>query len=203
MALLHDATLTPTKRELLAAWLPTRTWFDGAPDRDPVASFRLDDPEGEVGMEGFLLGSEPGSTLFVPLTYRGAPLDDDEQHLVGTTEHSVLGRRWVYDACADPVWVSTVATTIRTGGGEAELEIEVDGVMQTRSSTASVRGSGAAEPGAAPVGRVTCHDDGGLTHVTAGEIELVVVRVVGASVEAAETLTGDWGWGSGVLAGLR
>ena len=29
MALLHDATLTPSKRELMEAWLPTRSWYDG------------------------------------------------------------------------------------------------------------------------------------------------------------------------------
>jgi hypothetical protein len=50
MALLHNATLTPTKRELLTSWLPTRPWFDGEVDRDPAGSFRLDDPDGEVGM---------------------------------------------------------------------------------------------------------------------------------------------------------
>ena len=25
----HQSTLTPTKLELLAAWLPTQPWFDG------------------------------------------------------------------------------------------------------------------------------------------------------------------------------
>ncbi|KGN37892.1 hypothetical protein N803_12590 [Knoellia subterranea KCTC 19937] len=35
-------------------------------------------------MECFLFGSAGGSTLFVPLTYRGAPLAGAEQHLLGT-----------------------------------------------------------------------------------------------------------------------
>nr|WP_245617138.1 hypothetical protein [Knoellia subterranea] len=53
-------------------------------ERGPVGTFRLDDPAGEVGMECFLFGSAGGSTLFVPLTYRGAPLAGAEQHLLGT-----------------------------------------------------------------------------------------------------------------------
>ena len=58
MAIVYpNATLTPSKRELMAAWLPTRPWYDGA-DRKPVGSFRFDDPAGEVGMEGFLLGAD-------------------------------------------------------------------------------------------------------------------------------------------------
>src|SRR5690348_12706691 len=74
MALLHEATLTPRKDEVIAPWLRTRPWWDGVDDRSPSGSFRLDDPAGEVGIECFLLGSAAGSTLFVPATYRSAPL---------------------------------------------------------------------------------------------------------------------------------
>ncbi|WP_211253493.1 maltokinase N-terminal cap-like domain-containing protein [Knoellia subterranea] len=82
--MLHRATITPTKGELVEPWLPTRAWWDGIAERGPVGTFRLDDPAGEVGMECFLFGSAGGSTLFVPLTYRGAPLAGAEQHLLGT-----------------------------------------------------------------------------------------------------------------------
>ena len=59
MAIVYPkATLTPSKRELIDAWLPARSWFDGAPGRKPVGSFRFDDPAGDVGCEGFLLGAE-------------------------------------------------------------------------------------------------------------------------------------------------
>ena len=79
MALLHDATITPGKRDLIKGWLPSRAWFDGDLDgRGPVASFRFDDPAGEVGVECFLMGAAEGSsapTLLVPMSYRGAPLD--------------------------------------------------------------------------------------------------------------------------------
>src|SRR4051812_47950997 len=105
MAHLHDATLVPSKRELLDAWLPNQAWVAGLPALKPFAGFRLDDPAGEVGIEGILLrDADGGVTVHVPLTYRGAPLDGAEAHLLGTTEHSVLGTRWVYDATGDPVF---------------------------------------------------------------------------------------------------
>ena len=53
MAIVYpQATLTPSKRELMDAWLPTRSWYDGHEDRKPVGSFRFDDPAGEVGLRG-------------------------------------------------------------------------------------------------------------------------------------------------------
>ena len=57
MALLHEATISPRKDELIEPWLRTRSWWDGVAERGPVASFRLDDPAGQVGMECFLFGS--------------------------------------------------------------------------------------------------------------------------------------------------
>ena len=48
MAFLHDATLVPSKKRLLTAWLPEQPWFTSV-SWDPVGSFRLDDPLGEVG----------------------------------------------------------------------------------------------------------------------------------------------------------
>ncbi|WP_344153667.1 maltokinase N-terminal cap-like domain-containing protein [Nocardioides koreensis] len=64
MALLNKATLTPSKRELRDAWLPTRPWATGeAADLRPVVAYRFDDPAGEVGLEGFLLGGVDGSVL--------------------------------------------------------------------------------------------------------------------------------------------
>ena len=52
---IHDATLTPTKLELLAGWLPSQDWFHGsADDLTRVASYRFVDPDGEVGIETIL-----------------------------------------------------------------------------------------------------------------------------------------------------
>src|SRR6476469_1360950 len=141
MAILHQATITPGKRELMHGWLPTRSWYDGR-ERKPVGSFRLDDPEGEVGCEFFLLGGEGLTTLFLPLTYRAAALDGAEEHLIGTTEHSVLGPRWVYDACGDPVGMAALLSAILTGGHEADLRMVRDGVVVRFDPTCRVVGSG-------------------------------------------------------------
>ncbi|MEE1752821.1 maltokinase N-terminal cap-like domain-containing protein [Streptomyces sp. SP18CS02] len=111
MAVIHHTTLKPTKLELLTGWLPSRPWFTGGhePELVKAGGFRLDDPQGEVGMELMALvdtaGSEP-VTYFVPLTYRGAPLEGADHALIGTMEHGVLGRRWVYDGCHDPALVA-------------------------------------------------------------------------------------------------
>jgi hypothetical protein len=142
MALLHDATISPRKDEIIEPWLRTRHWWDGQADRGPVGTFRLDDPAGEVGIECFLFGSATGSTLFVPVTYRGAPLAAAQAHLLGTMEHSALGTRYVYDACADPVFVATVLDTIRSGGRQADLLLRrADGTEVVREPTATVRGA--------------------------------------------------------------
>lgn len=76
MALLHRANLHPTKLELLAAWLPGRSWFHGQDTADlvRVAGYRFDDPAGAVGIETMLVKAGDGPVHQVPLTYRGAPL---------------------------------------------------------------------------------------------------------------------------------
>jgi hypothetical protein len=45
---------------------------------------------------------EPRAYL-VPLTYRAEALEGADHALIGTTEHGVLGHRWVYDGTHDPV----------------------------------------------------------------------------------------------------
>jgi len=118
MAVIHHTTLKPTKLELLADWLPTRPWYrggPGSPTLEKSGGFRLDDPEGEVGIE-FMVATdistpEPVAYL-VPLTYRGAPLEGADHALVGTTEHGVLGKRWVYDGCHDRVLITELLSLI-------------------------------------------------------------------------------------------
>ncbi|MGW1003770.1 maltokinase N-terminal cap-like domain-containing protein [Streptomyces sp. NPDC002520] len=118
MALIHHTTLKPTKFELLTTWLPTRPWYRGgaqAPVLTKSGGFRLDDPEGEVGIE-FMVATDtstPEPTAYlVPLSYRGAPLKGADHALVGTMEHGVLGKRWVYDGCHDPVLVTELLSLI-------------------------------------------------------------------------------------------
>jgi hypothetical protein len=119
MAVLHHATISPTKAELIAGWVPSRPW--GPPSTEPirlVGSFRFDDPEGRVGLETHLVAA--GDALFqVPVTYRDAPLTGAEDALITTAEHSVLGTRWVYDGLRDPVFVLLLAAFALTGQGEA------------------------------------------------------------------------------------
>ena len=204
MALLHRATLTPSKLELINGWLPTRPWSGGGEVRS-LGAYRFDDPAGEVGMEAFLLERDDGQVLHAPFTYRGAPLAGAEQHLLGTIEHSVLGTRWVYDACADPVWATALATAVLTGGTQVEELIDVDGELEPRDPTATVVGSGSlSDPGLGVAEAVRAHDDGPTTVIRNDGLELVVVRVVGHDVPLDETLTGRWaGGGPAVLAGVR
>lgn len=204
MALIHKATLTPSKLELLTAWLPTRPWFGSEADVKQAGAYRFDDPAGEVGLEAFILEVDDGSVVHVPLTYRAAPVAGADEFLVSTTEHSVLGTRWVYDGCADPVWVTELARTILTGAPQAQEFVEAEGGLAPREPTATVQGSGSGDGSVAVSDTVSCYDDGLTTVVRGGGLELVVVRVLGAEVSAEQTLTGSWaGGGPAMLAGVR
>ncbi|MFI9504114.1 1,4-alpha-glucan branching protein [Nocardia sp. NPDC052566] len=102
--------MVPTKQELLTAWLPTRSWYrgDGAPVLRKAGGFRLDDPAGAVGIELMVITDNAGERpvgYLVPFGYRGAPLDGAADALIGTSEHGVLGTRWIYDGTRDPVVV--------------------------------------------------------------------------------------------------
>ena len=195
MALMHQAKLTPTKLELLAAWLPARPWYqqqDGA-GIERVASCRFDDPQGEVGIETMLVRAGDGPVLHVPLTYRGAPLEGADEWLVGTCDHSVLGPRWVYDACGDPVYAAALASAIVAGTGEAEEFVQIDGVPQRREPAMTVTGSGLAGTDVPVVGAVRRVGDGDPTVIVTDAVELSVVRVVAdGAAPAGAALTGSW-----------
>lgn len=148
MALLYRADLVPSKLEMINAWLPTRAWFQGAAGSEitRVAACRLDDPAGQVGVEIILVRAADGPIHHTPLTYRGAPLPGAEEFLLGTTEHSVLGTRWVYDAPGDPVYAQVVADAIIREGTEAEEYVEgADGRQERRRPAMTMRGSGVAD----------------------------------------------------------
>ncbi len=120
MAEIHqDATVSPTKLELVQAWMGGQRWY-AAKGRTPrlrlLARWRLDDPEGEVGIETLIVADEAGEqpvVYQVPLTYRGQPLGSADHALVGTAQHSVLGRRWVYDAPHDPVYAAQLLELVQ------------------------------------------------------------------------------------------
>jgi hypothetical protein len=204
VALIHQATVVPSKLTLLTAWLPSRPWFTSAPDLKSLGSYRFDDPAGEVGIETLLLQAGDGPVFQVPLTYRATPRVGAEEFLVGTTEHSVLGTRWVYDGCGDPVWATALATAVLTGGTQAAELVDKGGQLEARVPTATVSGSGTAGTPVGAIGTVSCRDEGPTTVVRSDLLELIVVRVIGTEIQATQTLTGNWaGGGTAVLAGVR
>ncbi|WKD31552.1 maltokinase N-terminal cap-like domain-containing protein [Streptomyces xanthophaeus] len=143
MAVIHRTTMSPGKLELLAGWLPLRPWYrggTGGPQLSKAGGFRLDDPEGEVGIEFMVVTDTAGDgpvTYLVPLTYRGAPLEGAEDGLIGTSEHGVLGRRWIYDGTHDVVLVEQLlallagATTAQdqndSGAPDPTVEVRTEG----------------------------------------------------------------------------
>lgn len=202
MAVLHgDASLSPSKPELLAAWLPTQAWAPSG-SVEVVAAYRLDDPAGHVGIECFAL-SVGDARVHLPVTYRGAPLDGAV--LVGELEHSELGHRWVYDGCTDPVAVAALIRTIVSGGRQARLEIHRAGAdVEEREPAATVRGSGhgsADEVGL--VDGVSVRSLGAVASVSAGGYVLDVLRVVGGAVSGEQTLFAVWPGFEGVVAAVR
>jgi hypothetical protein len=194
MAVIHNAELRPSKLAAISGWLPQQRWSGVAPGTtvEQVGRFRFDDPAGEVGVETYLVRAGSGPVLHVPLTYRGAPLDGAEAFLVTEMDHSVLGRRWVYDAVGDPVYADVVRRAVATGGHEAVLE-RADG-SGTFDGEGSAVGSGSAADSPAVTG-VRAETTGSVTTVATGHGALAVLRVVGTPVPAGDHLTATWGDG--------
>ena len=211
MALLYRAELRPSKLELVEGWAPAQPWFEAGTGEgfELVGAFRFDDPEGEVGIETLLVRAGGGPVLQVPLTYRGSPLAGGSAAFIGTMQHSVLGERWVYDGAGDPAYLTAVATAVLTGGGQADLYVDVDGELVRREPTALVLGSGASGapvPPLVPAEAVSVRHERRSTVVEAGGLRLVVLRVLAtdgpaehlwsapatAGDPSPETLTGTW-----------
>ena len=192
MAFVYDrSSIAPSKLELLSAWVPGRPWADGVGvgELTAVGAYRFDDPDGAVGIETHLIRTREGRLLQAPLTYRAAPIESGS--LVGTTEHSVLGTRWVYDAGTDPVYAAALARAILTAGHEAALELESGG---TRESSVRVRGTGASGTEIPSADTVTYADDSTATTIGFGGWALVLRRVLEVPVEAGHgaRLLGTW-----------
>lgn len=152
MALYHDATVQPSKAELVSGWTPKQPWYPsggGAPE--VVGAYRFDDPEGAVGMETHM-ATVDGTVLHIPFTYRDQPLPDHEHALVGTTEHSALGTRWVYDGLGDERFVTMMAAVALTGQGEALGMVEYGNKWHIAPSKIRIRGGGWSQE------RVSVHD---------------------------------------------
>ena len=127
MAIIHKTTLTPGKLELLTDWLPGQPWYADrgrAPELARAGGFRLDDPQGEVGIEFMVVtdgSDDQAASYLTPMTYRASALAGADGALIGTTEHGVLGRRWIYDGIGDPVLVGQLVALIQ---GQAQPQMQ-------------------------------------------------------------------------------
>ena len=193
VSIIYRTTLVPSKLELLTDWLPTRTWYQvtgSRPALEKAGGFRLDDPEGEVGIEFMVVADTSGAeatAYHVPLTYRGSPLEEGEDALVGTTEHGVLGRRWVYDGTRDPVLVTQLVALI-----QGEIEAQAQSESHTPDPTVAARPAAAGpveQAGLAAVDGVT-ETEVQIDLRTGGKLLLRVPRVLVPLAGEAGELSG-------------
>lgn len=196
MAILHQATLTPSKLEVLSTYLAAVPSFADLVGSELTAlgSYRFDDPANSVGIETHILTSSSEHIIQMPLTYRGAPLAGAEAWLLGTMEHSVLGRRWVYNACGDPIYGAELVRTMLTGGSQVGLFVETaDGPVE-REPTTWVSGSGTPDTPVPVIDAVVSTQPGTYTTIHAGGLEVVVRHLLDgfAPDEASATLSGTW-----------
>ncbi len=204
MAILHRATLVPSKLDVVGAWLSRQPWAAGLAEPTSIGSYRFDDPEGEVGIEALLLAA--GETvLHVPVTYRGAPLDGLDDYLIGTMEHSVLGTRWCYDGCADPAAARAFLHAILIGGQQAEMLVEESGeIVERREPTVRVTGSGSLGDDDVPhVGSLSIQALGVQAVVNLADFDLTIARILPVEVPGDDTLFAVWPGGESVVAAVR
>ena len=173
MAVIHHTTMTPGKLELLTSWLPRQPWYEAKsqPRLEKVGGFRLDDPAGEVGIECMIvadLADDDVAVYFLPLAYRGSPLPGADSALIGTSEHGVLGLRWIYDGACDPVVLAQLRA-LCVGDATAQAQSE----SNTRDATVLVVSA----------------RDGGSTAAALAQAEVTIVRVLSTPIPDAE-LTG-------------
>ena len=194
MAIVYPkARLTPSKVELLTSWLDTQSW-GGTGGVTVLGAYRFDDPAGEVGFEGHLV-SRDDVALHVPLTYRGAPLDDLNAVLVGKLQHSVLGERFVYDASTDPVAIGCLVRALRGEQEQARYELRVnDEIVGEREPNLTIHLT-EGRTAASPTGCV-------IISLTDGT-QLRIAQVLDTDEPAGRArLVATWAGGSGVVAGL-
>ncbi len=196
MAVHHPATIVPTKAELLQSWVPHQSWAAGTDTSvlTRLGSYRFDDPDGEVGMETHLLGTADGQVLQVPLTYRGSPRESAEYSLVTTMTHTTLGDRWIYDARHDPVYATALATTILTGGREADLFQATDTGLVQEINTTHVSGSGSSAAKVPDLSTAVITCEGTVTRIHAGVTLMLLHQPTPKATTGLQglTLSGTW-----------
>jgi hypothetical protein len=192
MAIFHRATITPSKAELIAAWAPTQSW--GPPADVPIeviGSYRFDDPDARVGMETHLVTAGP-TLLQIPLTYRDEPLDEMDDALIVTMEHSVLGTRWVYDGLRDPRLVVMLAAVAMTGQGEALGMARYDRRWYIAPSNVRIQGGGWTQERVPVDGFQVERDDATSVVLRNDRFELTVFRRPAPGPRPAIGLTATW-----------
>ena len=120
-----------------------------------------------------LLLTTDGTLWQVPLTYRAAPLPGARP--AGEMEHSVLGRRYVYDATTDPVFVQQLLDAVHGGRHEADQFVHVDDAEPRKiDNSAHAWGTGVADAPVPVVSDVRVSADGTDTVIEAGGTTVVV-----------------------------
>ena len=192
MAIVHRATITPTKAELITEWAPSQPW--GPPSDAPmevVGAFRFDDPDGRVGMETHLV--RYGATLLqIPLTYRDEPLAGADDALIVEMQHSVLGTRWVYDGLRDPRLLTMLAAVAMTGQGEALGMAEHDGRWYIAPSNVRIQGGGWSQERVPVDGFELDHDTSAGTVLRNDRFEMTVFRRPVPGPRPAIGLSATW-----------
>ena len=142
MAMYHDATVSPTKAEMIEQLLTTGSWAAAASGSiSVIGAYRFDDPEARVGLETHLV--RVGETVVqVSLTYRDQPAPEAQQALIGEMQHTALGNRWVYDGLDDPRYITMLAAVALTGQGEALGMITYDGDWHIPPTHVRIGGGG-------------------------------------------------------------
>jgi hypothetical protein len=101
--------------------------------------------------------------------------------MLTTLEHSVLGRRWIYDAAGDPVALSCYAAALAGRQQQAALELwDGDNMVGHRPQTVTLTAVGDGPAG--------------------GEVRLCRVPGDRSDHPAARCLVAAWSTGSGVVA---
>jgi hypothetical protein len=192
MAILHLATIIPTKAEVIEKWVPSQSWGPSGTDPiDLIGSYRFDDPDGRVGMETHFI--KAGDLLLqVPLTYRDEPLEGAEEALITEVEHSVLGTRWVYDGLGDPLFVTMLAAVAMTGQGEALGMAQYDGRWYIAPSNIRIHGGGWSQDRVPVDGFELMTDEGAASVLRNDGFELTVFRRPVPGPRPAIGLTAGW-----------
>lgn len=121
---IYDAEISPTKQEIVATY-GALTSYEG--------SYRLVDFDGdEVGIEIHIGRDIEGRLSQMPVSYRSAEIEP--LATLTTMEHSVLGKRWVSNAMADPVAVREFIRTIVSGDDGAAFSNGVTPALAVRGS---------------------------------------------------------------------